>query len=487
MALVYIYSTAANCVMQVHGFRFAEISGLPGGLTMEQVTAVVYGSDTPDRGAFTCDQPLLNRLQANIRWGQRGNFLSVPTDCPQRDERMGWTADTQVFTRTAVHNADCAAFYSKFVDDMLDAQHPTSGAFPDFAPTSAPCEQGHFGWADAGVIIPWWQWRLYGDLGTVRRAWAGMRRYLDHRDQLAVDDLNTIWSFGDWVSPAPQTPNEVLGPVYHAWTHRLMAEMAQALGHHSEHVHHQARFERIRTVWRAKHIALDGRCHTSDTQAAYACALRAGLVEPAEASRHLVRAVERHGWHLNTGFLGTYCLLPALSQAGRDDVAWRILTAETFPGWLYTVKNGATTMWERWNTYTPETGPVNVGNMNSYNHYAFGAVGEWMYAAINGIDRAADDVGFQRLVIRPVPGGHCRHASGSHRSLRGTITTNWRIANDRFTLDVAVPANCTAEVHVPTCLGASGVQHDGARHLRDTLTHTIFTVGAGPWNFSAPV
>ncbi|MEK7415255.1 MAG: alpha-L-rhamnosidase C-terminal domain-containing protein, partial [Planctomycetota bacterium] len=186
-------------------------------------------------------------------------------------------------------------------------------------------------------------------------------------------------------------------------------------------------------------------------------------------------------------FLGTYCLLPALSQGGRDDVAWRILTSETFPGWLYTVKNGATTMWERWNTYTPETGPVNVGNMNSYNHYAFGAVGEWMYSAIGGLDRADHDVAFQRLVIRPVPGGHCQHASCSYRSLRGTVAVRWWIDNGRFHLHAGVPPNCSAEIHVPTTLGAAAVTTDGARHLRMTTTHAVYAVGAGAWNFSAPI
>lgn len=467
-----------------HGFRFAEISGLPGGLRPEQVAAVVVGSDTADRGTFTCDQPLLNRLQANIRWGQRGNFVSIPTDCPQRDERLGWTADTQVFTRTAIHNADCASFYSKYVDDLLDAQHE-SGAFPDYAPTNGCPDKGRYGWADAGIVVPWTIWRCYGDTASVDKAWAGMRRYLDQRDRTAVDDLNLDWSFGDWVSPAPQTPNDVLGPIYHAWMHRLMAEMAAATGRTADAEHHRKRFAAVGAAWRAKHLDAEGRVHTSDTQAAYACALRAEVIPDAlvaKAGAHLVRAVERHGWHLNTGFLGTYCLLPALSQAGRDDVAWRILTSETFPGWLYTVKNGATTMWERWNTYSPETGPVNVGNMNSYNHYAFGAVGEWMYAAIAGIERAADDVGFQRLVIRPVPGGHCKQARGEYRGLRGTVRSAWWINDGRITMEVAVPPNCTAEIHVPR---SGTVESDGARFLRDEGAYAVYAAGAGSWKFSA--
>ena len=204
----------------------------------------------------------------------------------------------------------------------------------------------------------------------------------------------------------------------------------------------------------------------------------------AAAGANLVRAVERHGWHLNTGFLGTYCLLPALTQSGHDDVAWRILLSETFPGWLYTVKNGATTMWERWNTYSPETGPVNVGNMNSYNHYAFGAVGEWMYASIGGLDRADDDVGFQRLRFRPVPGGHAKRARAEHRSLRGTARSAWWLDGGRIALEVTVPPNCSAEVHVPRS-GAVDAEA-GAAFVRDDKTHAVYAVGAGTWRFSAP-
>jgi alpha-L-rhamnosidase len=478
-----------------HGFRYAEVSGLPGGLRPEQVAAIVVGSDTPDRGTFACDNPLLNRLQANIRWGQRGNFVSIPTDCPQRDERMGWTADTQVFARTAVFNADCAAFYAKFVDDLLDAQSD-NGAFPDYAPTNAKVNEGHFGWADAGIVIPHLLWRAYGDTRIVERAWEAMRRYLDHRDAGAKDDLNTTWSFGDWVSPAPQTPNEVLGPIYHAWMHRLMAEMAEGLGKATDVVHHRTRFTAIAAAWRKAHLAADFRIHTSDTQAAYVCALRAGVVQPAEVATHLVRAVERFNWHLNTGFLGTYCLLPALSQAGRGGVAWRILLQETAPGWLYTVKCDATTMWERWNSYSPETGPVNIGNMNSYNHYAFGAVGEWIYANILGIERAEEDIAFQRLVVRPVPGGCCNHARGEYRSLRGTVRVAWWLGEDGgIALEVAVPPNCTAEVHVPTSRGGASVQEGGTpvadapgiRHLRDVAGYSVFAVGAGEYRFAAPL
>jgi alpha-L-rhamnosidase len=329
--------------------------------------------------------------------------------------------------------------------------------------------------------MPWTIWRAYGDTGSAAKAYPGVRRYLDARDRRAKDDLDTGWSFGDWVSPPPQTPNEVLGPIYHAWMHRLAAELAAGIGKTAEAAHHRARFATIRAAWRKANLDADGRCRTSDTQAAYACGLRAGVVEPAEVAAHFVRSVERHGWHLNTGFLGTYCLLPALSQIGRDDVAWRVLLKETYPGWLYTVLNGATTMWERWDSYSPQTGPVNIGNMNSYNHYAFGAVGEWMYANIAGIERTDDDIAFQRLVIRPVPGGCCKHARGEYRGVRGTVRSAWWIEHMTFRLEVEVPPNCTAEVHVPARPGAE-IACDGARQVRPG----VFAVGAGRWTFSAP-
>ena len=470
-----------------HGFRYCEVAGLPAGLRPEQVTAVVITSDLPDCGTFACDNPLLTRLQENIRWGWRGNSISVPTDCPQRDERMGWTGDAQIFVGTACFNTSAAPFYEKYQQDMIDTQH-TSGALPDFAPCHSAPESARYGWADAGIIIPWTLWRSYGDTRVVERHWAAMRRYLDHRDAHAQDELNLDWSFGDWVSPDPQTPNEVLGPIYHAWMHRLMAEMALGVGKSAEATHHRVRFARISAAWQAKHLAADGRIHSSDTQCAYVCALRAGLIPEARranAGEHLINAIERAGWHLHTGFLGTGHLLPAISETGRDDVAWRVLLQETAPGWLYTVKNGATTMWERWNSYSPETGPVNIGNMNSYNHYAFGAVGEWMYGTILGLAQADGDIGWQRMIIRPVPGGNCRHARGSYRSLRGEVRCAWWIIHDRITLEVTVPPNCSAEVHVPTHRGSAATTQEGAQHVRDTPTHAVFSVDAGTYSFSA--
>ncbi len=476
-----------------HGFRYVEITGLPGAIAAEDVVGVVLNSDCPWSGSFTCSHPQLMQLQSNIRWGQRGNFISVPTDCPQRDERAGWTGDAQIFVRTATFNMDCAAFFHKYQQDMVDAQH-ANGAFPDFAPTNECTDTGHYGWGDAGVIVPWTIWRVYGDTRIIERHFAAMLKWVDHLTAKAAENHYGNWNFGDWVSPAPQTPNEVLAPIHHAFAARIVADMGEAIGRRQDAARMRAVFDGIKSAFAAKHVAADGRV-TSDTQSAYILALRYGMLPEAQrpaAANHLVEAIERAGWHLHTGFLGTGHLLPALSEAGRDDVAFRLLLTDTFPSWLYTVKNGATTMWERWDSYTPESGPVNIGNMNSYNHYAFGAVGEWMYANIAGIDLAGP--GFREIVIRPRSGGVLTHARGEFRSVRGTIVSAWRIVDGRFRLDVTIPANATAEVHVPARGDAKDILEDtkpasgaeGVRFLRHEPGAAVFAVGSGTYRFSAP-
>jgi alpha-L-rhamnosidase len=476
-----------------HGFRYAEITGLPGALDADDVVAVVIGSDCPWSGAFSCSEPRLMQLQSNIRWGQRGNFISIPTDCPQRDERAGWTGDAQIFVRTGVFNMDSAPFYTKFQLDVVDTQH-ANGAFADFAPVMDPFEKGRFGWGDAGVILPWTIWKVYGDTRLLERNFRAMKGWVDHRSATAKDLLNTEWSYGDWVSPPPQTPHEILGPIYHSWAARIVAEMAAAIGRRDEAATYAKLADDVAAAWRTAHLLPDGRL-SSDTQCAYVLALRYQMLLPEHreaASRHLVAAVERAGWHLHTGFLGTGHLLPALSEVGRDDVAFRLLLSDTFPSWLYTVKHGATTMWERWDSYHAELGPQNIGNMNSYNHYAFGAVGEWMYSVIGGIDLA--EPGFGRIVIRPRHGGLLTHARTEYRSIRGPIISAWRIVDGRFLLEVHIPANATAEVHVPTRdagkveeSGGPVARAEGVRLLRAERDAAVFDVGSGSYAFSAPL
>jgi alpha-L-rhamnosidase len=478
-----------------HGFRYVEVRGAAQPLAPEAVTGVVVGSDLPLTGRFETSNPLLDQLQSNIVWGQRGNFLSIPTDCPQRDERMGWTGDIQVFARTATFNMDSAAFLAKFLDDLEDAQRG-NGSVTDVAPTISMKGDGHYGWGDAMVFLPWTLYQVYGDTRVLERHYEAMRRWVDYRTAGARDFLNDAWSYGDWVSPPPQTPHSVLGPMHHARAARLLSQMAAVLGKTEDAAKYAELYSKIKAAFVAAHVTADGTI-TSDTQTAYALALRYDMLPEdfrRAAARHLVAAVERAQGHLATGFLGTAQLLPALAENGETELAYRILLNETYPSWLFTVKNGATTMWERWDGYSPENGPSNLGDMNSYNHYAFGAVGEWMYAHLAGIGMDPSQPAFRRIVIRPYLGAGLTHARGEYESMRGRIVSDWTLADGNLMLEVEVPAHSTALVFVPAASADSvtesarpAARAPGVRFLRQEGEAQLFEVASGRYRFAARV
>ena len=433
-----------------HGFRYVEVTGHTGKLPMDTITGVVLQSDTPVTGRFKTSHRLLNKLQHNIEWGQRGNFVHIPTDCPQRDERLGWMGDAQVFAPTACFNADVAAFYSKWLQDVRDAQ-TESGAFTDVAPT--PWEgAGAPAWADAGVIVPWVAYQRYGDRRILEASLASMERWVGY---VRRPNPGLLWrkqlnnNYGDWLSVGADTPKEVLATAYFALSARLTGETAGILGHTTRAKRYRALFERIRKAFNTAYVDADGHVE-GRTQTCYVVALAFDLLPDAarpKAVRHLVRDIQKHGVHLTTGFVGVSHLLPVLSEGGRDDVAFRLLEQETFPSWLYPVLQGATTIWERWDGYTHEKGLQDPG-MNSFNHYAFGSVGDWMYANIGGI--APLEPGYKRVLVAPRPGGSLTSAAAELRSIHGPIRCSWRVRDGRFSLDTAIPANTTAEVRIPT-------------------------------------
>jgi alpha-L-rhamnosidase len=477
-----------------HGFRFVEISGAGGALPPSAVTGVVVTSDLPPAGKFQTSNAMLNQLQSNIVWGQRGNFLSIPTDCPQRDERLGWTGDINMFARTATFNMDSAAFLAKFMVDLEDGQSP-DGRFPDVAPTTSVLGGGNFAWADVGVMLPWLLFQNYGDRRVLERHYDAMKRWVVFRNQGAKDWLNTANSFGDWVSPKPQAPNKVIGPIYHAAVARLLGQAAAVLGKSEDASFFNGVSTKIRTAFNRAYVAADGKIE-SDTQSAYILALHYDMLpedKRAAATEHLVAAIGRAGNHLATGFLGTGNLLPALSENGRTDLAYQLLLTDTFPSWLFTVKNGATTMWERWDSYSPEKGPSNLGDMNSYNHYAFGAVGEWMYAHVAGLDRDPSALAWKKIVIKPVVGGGLSHATAEHESPRGKVVSAWKVAGGTFALDVEVPVHATATVHVPAANaeavkegGKPTASATGVRFVAMTDGAALFEVQSGRYRFTAP-
>lgn len=480
-----------------HGFRYVEVSGLDRAIPATALQGIVAHSDLPRTGTFNTSNPLLNQLQSNIVWGQRGNYLSIPTDCPQRDERLGWTGDIQMFARTGSFNMDSAAFLGKYVDDLVDGQF-ADGSVPNVVPTIPILGGGAYAWGDALVILPHLLYETYGDKRIIDRHFEAMKKWVDFRSAQAKGFLNTEEGFGDWVAPV-KTPDKVAGPIYHARAAWLLSRMAAATGRTAEAKEYATLFEKIVEAFAKAYVLPDGKIE-SDTQTAYVLALRYGILSAAEQPRamaHLVAAIARSNQHLATGFLGSGHLLPVLSSGRQNALAYKLLLNETYPSWLYTVKSGATTMWERWDGYSPTEGPNNKGDMNSYNHYAFGSVGEWMYANIAGIDHDPEIPGWKAIVIRPRLGGGLTRARAEYRSPRGTITTNWRISSNRFVMDVQIPVHGRATVILPVASDEGVLEGGqpvvGGQARRDVKAlgaregGTAYTISSGNYQFSAPM
>jgi alpha-L-rhamnosidase len=481
----------------LHGFRYAEISGYPGELDPSAIVARVVHSDIAAAGSFESSAPWLNQLFANIDWGQRGNFISVPTDCPQRDERLGWLGDAQIFVRTASYNRDVAAFFGKWMDDVADAQAP-SGAFPDIAPRLNLDWAGAPAWSDAGVIVPWTVYRMYGDRGILQRHLGAMTAWMDFMERGNPDYLRRRElgnNYNDWLAPGDDdTPPELLATAYWAHDAALMAEICEAAGQPDAAAGYRELRAKIGRAFADAFVAADGRI-TSGTQTAYALGLHMQLI-PAElraaAAGYLVEAISREDWRLTTGFVGVGYLLPVLSSTGHTDVAYRLLEQDARPSWRYMVDQGATTIWERWDGWTKEDGFQSAW-MNSFNHYALGSVGEWLYRFVLGIDLAPGAVGFDRLVLRPHPGGELSRAGGSYRSVRGPIASEWEVSGDRFVLRVELPPNVTASVRVPSC-NASEVRDGDGREPASIeafpgtpdVQEAVFEVGSGRHEFAGP-
>jgi alpha-L-rhamnosidase len=431
-----------------HGFRYVEVSGLEQAPTI--VGRVVH-SDTPWTGRFECSSGMVNRLWCNVTWGQRGNFLSVPTDCPQRDERLGWLADAQVFLPSAALNMDVAAFVTKWGQDILDAQSP-EGAYPDVAPRLGAERDGAPAWADAGIIVPWTIYERYGDVRILERHWDAMERYLAH---LVRHNPDLLWrsrrhnDYGDWLSVGADTPREVLATAYLAHDAKLMARIARVLGRPDRAAHYETLRHDVVAAFNRAYVGEDGFIE-GDTQTVYLLALHMDLV-PDElrgpVAERLVADIERHDWHLTTGFIGVGLLCPVLTEHGYADVAYRLLLNETFPSWGYSIRHGATTIWERWDGWTEERG-FQTPLMNSFNHYSLGSVAQWLYEYVAGIRLDPERPGYEHVLIAPEP-GPLEWARATYSSVRGPITSAWRQDGDTFQLDVEIPANVTATVVLP--------------------------------------
>ncbi|MDX2021177.1 MAG: family 78 glycoside hydrolase catalytic domain [Deltaproteobacteria bacterium] len=435
----------------IHGFRFVELVGFPGRPSRDVLTAAVVHSEMPVTGRLQTSNALVNQLVSNIEWGQRGNFISVPTDCPQRDERLGWLGDAQVFVRTAARNRNVLPFLAKWLADVRDAQSP-AGAFSDVAPRAPATGDSTPGWGDAGVIIPWALYEEFGDLQLLRDNYAAMKSWVAW---IRSNNPNLLWekkqggNFGDWLSLNANTDKTVLATAFFAQTTSLVAQTAHALGYLDDAHAYQSLAKQIRDAFVKAFVSSDARIK-SDTQTAYVLALRFNLLpEPLreKALQHLVQDIESHAGHLTTGFIGVGHLLPTLSRFGRLDVAYKLLTKETFPSWGYSIKAGATTIWERWDGWTKEKGFASP-TMNSFNHYSLGAVGEWLYDTVAGISPL--EPGYRLVQIAPQPGGGLTRATGAVETPYGLVKSEWRCDQGKFQLQITIPPNARAKVTLPS-------------------------------------
>ncbi len=443
-----------------HGFQYVEVKGLSAAPTPSTITGVAISSATSRAGSFECSDGMVNKLASNILWTQRANFIDIPTDCPQRDERLGWTGDAQVYVRSACLNADVQAFFHKWIVDLTDAQRD-DGQFPMVAPMKVATGDGGPAWADAGVICPWTIYEMYGDPGILEAHYEAMARFVEFTRARSTPDLlppAEFHCFGDWLNIKAETPKEVIFTAYAARSAQLTARAAAVLGKTGDAEKYQKLFAGTKAAFNAAYVDPDGRIK-GNTQTGYVLALAFDLLdEPARtrAAQHLVADIESRGWHLSTGFVGTKELMLVLSSIGRVDVAYRLLHNETFPSWGFTIANGATSIWERWDGWTPEHGFQDPG-MNSFAHYSFGAVYQWMVENIGGIRN--ETPGFRKIVIAPHPGGKLTSARAAYRSVAGPISTAWKIADGGFSLEVEIPANTTARIELPGVAG--GVLESG--------------------------
>jgi alpha-L-rhamnosidase len=465
----------------IHGFRYAEVTGWPGDLDPDAFTAVVVHSDLARTGSFECSDPMLNQLHSNVVWGMRGNFVDVPTDCPQRNERLGWTGDFQIFAATASFLYRIPGFTASWLKDLA-AEQGTDGPPPLVVPEVTfdkppfPVRPVMAAWGDAAVLVPWVLYQRTGDLEFLRRQLPGMIAWLDAAAQAAGPELRFEqgFQFGDWLDPAAppndpgaaRTPWQLVAQAYLAYSARVAGEAARLLGEDSSTL--DGLSQRAADVFRSRYISGDGLL-MPPTQTAYAVALSFGLLEGGEraaAAAGLAGAVEADGYRIATGFVGTPLVCDALTDHGYSTAAYRLLLQTECPSWLYPVTMGATTIWERWDSMLPD-GSINEGEMTSFNHYALGAVADWMHRSLAGLAPAGP--GYRKLLVRPRPGGGLGWARASHETPYGTAEASWDLAGADFTLQVTVPAGCTATVVLPD------------------MDATAHEVGSGTHSFSCTV
>jgi alpha-L-rhamnosidase len=485
------------------GFRYLRVKGYPGELKPENFEAVALYSDMEPTGTFTSSNAMINQLQHNIQWGQRGNFLDVPTDCPQRDERLGWTGDAQAFSRTAAFNMNVNSFFSKWLKDVAADQ--INGKVPFVVPNVlGEGATNSAGWADVSTIAPWNMYLAYGDKGILQTQYNSMKAYVESIRTVAKENLwNSGFHFGDWLFYRPDDDNDgraavtdkyLIAQCFYAHSTQLLLNAAKVLGNDADAATYSKLLDDIKAAFVKEYMTASGRL-VSGTQTAYVLSLNFDMLPEnlrAQAAERLVENIKSYGNHLTTGFLGTPYLCHVLTRFGYNDMAYKLLLQDSYPSWLYPVKMGATTIWERWDGQKPDSSFQTPG-MNSFNHYAYGAIGDWMYRKMVGLDTYEDGPGYKHIKVMPHIGGNFTNAAATLKTYYGSTSAGWKIENNQLLLDVEIPANTYATVYLPADDTGNITESNNAlssvkeiKVMGKEDDYIKVEIGSGSYHFSIP-
>ncbi|MDO3410522.1 glycoside hydrolase family 78 protein [Saccharibacillus sp. CPCC 101409] len=483
------------------GFRYVRLEGFPGPVDPGRFTGEVIHTDMQPTGSFECSNPLIDQLQRNIVWGQRGNFLDIPTDCPQRDERLGWTGDAQVFARTASFNYGVAPFFTKWLKDLAADQRPDGGVPFVIPHTMEENAHSSAAWGDAATIGPWTIYLCYGDKRILAEQYDSMKGWVEYIRAQGDNELlwNTGFHYGDWLgldakenSYVGATPTDLIATAFYAYSTSLLSKSAAVLGYEEDAGYYAELQRRIAGAFADEFITPNGRL-AGHTQTSHVLVLMFDLAE-GETKRRLADTlagyIREQKMHLTTGFVGTPYLCHVLSENGYHDLAVQLVQQEEYPSWLYSVRQGATTIWEHWDGIKPD-GSFWSDDMNSYNHYAYGAIGDWLYRVVTGIDTDEKAPGYKRIKLRPRPDSGLDYARASYESLYGTIASGWtKSENGTVEYTFEIPANTTAEVRLPLEEGQSvrpGDEDSGELPGAEVVHGggaAVFELGSGRYTFT---
>ena len=480
-----------------YGFRYVEVSASAPvqiyGLKGQVITSVAE-----DTGKLTTSDERVNRLSENMRWGQYGNYNSIPSACPQRDEREGWTADAHAFSTTSMYYGNNKSLLSKWTQDIRDAQRDSDGAYPEIAPShNYDFWLGQAGWAEAGIIVPYNLYKMYGDKRIIEENWDAMQKFMDVY-MASTDREGGGLAFGDWLSYESNDTEirRMVAVAYYAWSAQMMAEMAGVLGKTEDAARYEAVYQTEKAYFQQCFVNADGSLKRTE-QTACLLALKIDLLPDAASwntvKKALIDSIQKYGDRLQTGFIGTSIILTTLSEIGASDVAYRLLLQDENPSWLYSVDQGATTVWERWNSYTKESGFGDAA-MNSFNHIAYGTAGEWMFGYMAGIQYDMENPGFKHILLQPEPNQFLTYVDCSYRSPYGTIVSNWKYEGEQLIYNAVVPANSTSTVSLPVEDGKSvlvngkpadevTLERDGVVYVKTEEGKAVFHTLSGSFGF----